>query len=164
MWNSRPRLVGATAAAVLTALAVGVPTDVIDTDFFTRMTPVRWWDYPVLVLVALLTGLWVAIPPAARGARPTGVLGAATGAVFAIGCPICNKIIIALLGVSGALALWAPIQPFLAAFSLAALGAAVYLRWRRRPCADESCAAEAPPATFQQQLAQERPTNFQSGE
>lgn len=142
MWSSRRRLAGATAAAGLTALAVGVPTDVIDTDFFTRMTPVRWWDYPVLVLVSLLTGLWVAIPPPARRAeRPAGVVGAATGALFAIGCPICNKIIVALLGVSGALAMWAPVQPFLAALSVAALGGAVYLRWRRRACA-EACSAE----------------------
>lgn len=161
MWSNRRRLVGAIAAAVLTALVVGIPTDVIDTDFFTRMTPVRWWDYPVLVLVALLTGLWVAIPPAARGAgRPTGVLGAATAAVFAIGCPICNKIIVALLGVSGALALWAPIQPFLAAFSVAALGAAVYLRWRRRPCADDSCSADSSPPAPQQSVNREQPTGY----
>ncbi|MFJ8819994.1 hypothetical protein [Amycolatopsis thermoflava] len=121
--------------AVVSALAVGVPTDVIDTALFTRMTPVRWWEPPVLVLTAVLAGVWVAIPRRAGDVRGRGgVLGAVTAAVFAVGCPICNKIVVALLGISGALGIWAPVQPVLAVLSLLALAAAVVVRWRRRAC------------------------------
>ncbi|MCA1836700.1 MAG: hypothetical protein LC721_10395 [Actinobacteria bacterium] len=131
-------------AAVLSAAVIGVPTDVIDTDLFTRMTPIRWWEYPVLALAALLTGLWVAIPRATVELRGgAGVAGATTAAVFAVGCPICNKIVVGLLGVSGALGIWAPIQPALAVVSLAALAAAVVLRWRRRDCTTDTCTPDS---------------------
>jgi len=124
----------------MSALAVGVPTEVIDTPFFTRMTPVRWWEYPVLVLTAVLTATWVAIPRPSGDVRGRGgVVGSVTVAVFAVGCPVCNKIVVGLLGVSGALGLWAPVQPVLAIFSLVALVAAVLLRWRRRSCTPEAC-------------------------
>ncbi|WP_052371517.1 hypothetical protein [Amycolatopsis taiwanensis] len=141
MWNERTRRWAAAAgAAVVSALAVGVPTDVIDTPLFDRMTPVRWWELPVLVLTAILAGLWVAIPRPTGDVRGRGgVLGAVTAVVFAVGCPVCNKIVVALLGASGALGLWAPVQPVLAILSLLALGAAVAVRWRRRACTPETC-------------------------
>jgi hypothetical protein len=128
-------------AAVLSALVVGVPTDVLDTGWFTRMTPVRWWEYPVLALTAVLTGLWFAITRAGADERGrAGVLGTTFLSTLAVGCPVCNKIVIGLLGVSGALGVWAPIQPVLAVASLVLLGAAVIVRWRRRACTPDSCA------------------------
>ena len=128
-------------AAVLSALVVGVPTDVLDTDWFTRMTPVRWWEYPVLALTAVLTGLWFAIVRAGSDDRGrAGVFGSTFLSTLAVGCPMCNKIVIGLLGMSGAVGVWAPVQPVLAVLSLAALGAAVFVRWRRRACTVEGCA------------------------
>ena len=50
------------------------------------------------------------------------------GSVLAVGCPVCNKLVVAAIGVSGALNVWAPIQPLIAAASLALLGWAL---WRR---------------------------------
>ncbi|WP_309235347.1 hypothetical protein [Amycolatopsis sp. SID8362] len=130
-------------AAALSALAVGVPTDVLDTPFFTRMTPVRWWEIPVLALTVALTGLWVAIPRPAGDLRGRGgIVGSVTAAVLAVGCPVCNKVVVGLLGISGALGIWAPVQPALAALSLAALAAAVVVRWRRRGCGPEDCAVD----------------------
>jgi hypothetical protein len=105
------------------------------------MTPIRWWEYPVLAM----TGLWVAIPRQQgdrRGRRR--VLSSITVAVFAVGCPVCNKIVVGLLGVSGALGLWAPAQPVLVALSLAALAAAMVVRWRRRSCTPDAREVEVP--------------------
>jgi hypothetical protein len=85
-----------------------------------------------------------ALPPAAeRGADErgrAGVLGTTFLSTLAVGCPVCNKIVMGLLGVSGALGVWAPIQPVLAVMSLVLLGAAVIVRWRRRACTPDSCA------------------------
>ncbi|NBH03444.1 hypothetical protein GTY80_09310 [Amycolatopsis sp. SID8362] len=143
MWNDRRRWAAAVGAAALSALAVGVPTDVLDTPFFTRMTPVRWWEIPVLALTVALTGLWVAIPRPAGDLRGRGgIVGSVTAAVLAVGCPVCNKVVVGLLGISGALGIWAPVQPALAALSLAALAAAVVVRWRRRGCGPEDCAVD----------------------
>ncbi|MDQ2790294.1 MAG: hypothetical protein M3Y73_11475 [Actinomycetota bacterium] len=146
MWSDRfPRgfIVGGSAvvAAAVSALVVGVPTDVIDTPWFTRMTPVRVWEYPVLVLTALLTGAWFGLRAAGpqRSGADSRVLGSSILSAFAVGCPICNKIVIALLGVSGALGIWAPVQPVLGALSVAVLATAVWLRWRGRRCTSDSC-------------------------
>ena len=63
---------------------------------------------------------------------PTSALGYAGGlaAFLAIGCPVCNKVALVLLGTSGALTIWAPLQPLLGIASLALLGAT--LAWRLR--------------------------------
>lgn len=128
-------------AAGASALAVGVPTDVIDTAFFVRMTPVRWWEYSVLILTTLLTAVWFAMPrPSSSNGAPGGVrvVGSTVLSALAVGCPICNKLVVAALAVSGALGSWAPMQPFVAAGSLVLVTQAVLSR--RRACAS-GCAA-----------------------
>ncbi|MBJ7323864.1 hypothetical protein QNA19_10935 [Rhodococcus fascians] len=131
-----------TVAGVVTVLVVGIPTDIIDTPIFGREVPVRAWELPVLLATALLTALWFGIDKPAQVER-TGT-PAALGVVltfFAVGCPVCNKLVLLALGTSGALGLWAPIQPILAGVSLAMLTAAVIVRWRKRDCTSASCAA-----------------------
>lgn len=123
-------LLGATVGA----LAVGVPTDVVPNPWFTRMTPVRTQDYIFLILAVVLSGLLTASYALPRLAACTTQQGkAVTGGMlsfFAIGCPVCNKLVILALGVSGALRYFEPIQPLLGILSLVLLGVAVWLRWR----------------------------------
>lgn len=123
-----------TAAGVVTLIVVGVPTDVIDTPWFGREIPVRWWEYPVLAATAILTALWFGIRPATDQQRATAPMTGVMLAVFAVGCPVCNKIILLAIGTSGALGFWAPLQPVLAAVSLAVLTVAVILRRRQTLC------------------------------
>lgn len=118
------------------ALVIGVPTDVIDTSFFERITPVRWWEYPVLVMTALLTAAWFVTPrPSSSNGSPGGRRVAASSVLsaLAIGCPVCNKLVVTAVGVSGALGAWAPVQPFVALISLVLVALAVLAR--RRACA-----------------------------
>lgn len=58
-WSAVRWLVAA-AGAVVTAALVGIPTDLVDTPLFARMTPVVWWNYPVWVATAVLGGLVLA--------------------------------------------------------------------------------------------------------
>lgn len=69
-------------------------------------------------------------PDIAASERRTGRLGAvaSVGAFLAIGCPVCNKVALVLLGTGGTLAIWAPLQPVVGAASLALLGATAV--WR----------------------------------
>jgi len=133
------RWVAAACAGVLTAVVIGVPTDIIANSWFTREIPVRMWEYPVLAATCVLTAAWFGI----RTARPdtrqggAGAFGGAGLAMFAVGCPVCNKLVLAAVGTSGALGVWAPIQPYLAAVSLGLLATAVVYRWRRRDCGPE---------------------------
>jgi hypothetical protein len=62
----------------------------------------------------------------------------------AIGVGALSAVVVGLLGVSGALGVWAPIQPVLAGLSVAVLLLAVVLRWRRREYGDESCVPRSP--------------------
>ena len=125
-------------SAIGMALLTGIPTVLVPNDWFTRMTPVQGYAYPVWAASALLGGLLVAsygglraaaCPAAAGGGQAAGLLGG-TLTWLAVGCPICNKIVVAAVGVSGALNWFAPLQPWLAAASLLALAGA--LAWRVR--------------------------------
>ena len=134
-WPPR-RWVVAITATVLAALVMGVPTGIVHTSLYTRMTPVTWWDYPVWAVSAALIGLTAAtyvkagdtVPGGAQ--RSTRTVGATVLSTFAIGCPICNKLVVALIGVSGALTYWAPLQPVLGLLSLALLATGLVLRLR----------------------------------
>jgi hypothetical protein len=64
-----------------------------------------------------------------RRSSVLGTLGS-LGAFLAIGCPVCNKLALVLLGWSGALSIWAPVQPILGGLSLVLL--AVTAAWRIR--------------------------------
>lgn len=133
-----PRMLRAVSAGLLTVAVMAIPTDVIDTPWFSREVPVRWWEIPVLGAVGVLVALWVAIGSADSGAAPA--VGGATLATFAIGCPVCNKLVLAAVGTAGALELWAPVQPVLAAASVALMTGLVWWRWRQRLCSTGGCA------------------------
>lgn len=132
-WPVR-RWLAAAAAAAATYLVVAVPTDLIDTPLFSREVPPTWWSFPVLGVTAVLTGLllatYVSREPAAglegsdgEGSDSKGRFGAAGAIVsfFAVGCPVCNKLVLLALGTSGAMQYFEPIQPLLAALSIALL-------------------------------------------
>jgi len=124
----------ALAGVAFTTLAIGIPTDVIPNPIFTRMLPVRPQDYVFLVITALLAGLLAASYALPRAnACPTQQGKTTVGgflSFFAIGCPTCNKLVLLLLGSSGAVRFFEPIQPILAIASIVLLGAAVWIRWR----------------------------------
>lgn len=134
-WPRRRWLValfGTAGAATL----IGVPTALVRTGLFTRMTPATWWDYPVWALSAVLVGLtaatFVKIPRAPEtDANDSGrTLSAALLSALAVGCPVCNKLVVALIGISGALNTWAPIQPLLGVLSLGLLATGLVVRLR----------------------------------
>lgn len=150
-WTPR-QWAAAVIVAFLAAMVIGVPTGVVPTPLFARMTPVLWWNYPVWALSSVLMGLLVAsylggarsvASPQPRTAR-TIVAGALSA--LAVGCPVCNKLVVLALGMSGAHSYWAPAQPVLAVASLALLAHALIRRLRTM----DACpvpAAQSEPAT-----------------
>ncbi|MEU2897459.1 hypothetical protein AB0O72_02535 [Streptomyces sp. NPDC088106] len=134
-WRTRQWAV-AGAGALVTAIVVGAPTDVVPNPLFGRSVPVQWWNYPALAVTALLAGIVLSTyvrPPSALpapDARRGGRLGAVGGALsfFAVGCPVCNKLVLVLLGASGAMSYWAPLQPLLAVLSAGLLAEAALRR------------------------------------
>jgi len=142
-WGMRRHLV-ALGAGIGWLVLSGVPTDIIDTPLFTRMTPVAWWNYPFWVAGAVLVGLLATTYVAAAadqdssgGSQGEKALGGGLLSVLAIGCPVCNKLVVLALGASGALTYFAPIQPVLGFFSVGLLAYALRVRlageWACRP-------------------------------
>lgn len=146
-WTARHIRV-ALAGSLATSLLIGLPTDVVPNPVFGRALSVTWWSYPTLAAIAVLSGLLLA-----TYVRPGGDVffesqdrpargGAASGLVslFAVGCPVCNKLVLVALGSSGAMTWFAPAQPLLAAGSVAGLAWALRGRLRTR----SACPAALP--------------------
>lgn len=120
-------------AAVLAGLGIGfliaLPTAVIPNPIFGRAMETTWWSYPTVILSAILGGLLVATyiresinddeikVQSTDTSLRIGTLGGFI-TFFAVGCPVCNKLVLLALGASGAVSWFAPIQPFLAVISL----------------------------------------------
>lgn len=122
-WPMR-RWVVAVIAMLAVSLAIGVPTGIVRTSFYTRMTPVLWWNYPVWAVTAVLSGLIFATFVRTVAPRhSTSRLGVGGGvlSLLAVGCPVCNKLVVLAIGVTGALNVWAPLQPLLGLVSIGLL-------------------------------------------
>lgn len=151
MWPARQWLVAA-LAGLATALLVALPTAVIPNPVFGRSIEVTWWSYPVVIITGILGGLLIATyvrtptPAGAQAPEPEAdrplTLGAVGGLVsfFAVGCPVCNKLVLLALGASGAVTWFAPVQPFLALASVGLMAWAL----RTRLKGSTSCAVPVP--------------------
>lgn len=120
------------AGAAGSALVLGIPTVLLANPWYIRMTPVRAQDYAFWALSVLLLGL---IAGTYALDQPTGpdMPATATGGLltyFAVGCPICNKLVVLVLGVSGALTFFAPLQLFIGLASVLLLLWTLALRAR----------------------------------
>jgi hypothetical protein len=156
-WSVR-RWVVASAVAAGTYLFFGLSTAVLANPVCGRSVAPTTWAPNVLIATAILSGLLTATYVRNDGPAPIrlAAVGAATEpadgsrtaragaagsllAYLAIGCPVCNKLALLLLGTTGALNLYAPIQPYLGAIGIALLALAVVVRLR----GEVSCATVA---------------------
>lgn len=156
---------GAALLAILGAgLLLGLPTDLVPNPVFGRQIEAPGWAYPAWIVTSVLAGLLMAtyvrdrapspVPASVspgEGGGSTDDTDAASGqpfgadekrftaggllAVFAIGCPTCNALVVLALGANGALAFFEPVQPFLA------IAGIVLLAWalRRRLQSERAC-------------------------
>lgn len=110
-------------------LIVGLIASLIENPLFDRKLAARPQDYIMWVSTAILGGLILgtfAVAPALTNqgkAASGGVLSA-----IAVGCPICNKVAVTLLGTSGALNFFGPSQIFIGIASLILLVLTLLLR------------------------------------
>lgn len=133
---SRRQWATAAIAAIVIGVVIGIPTDVIPNPVFGRPVPVTWWSPPVLAVSAALAGLLVATyvrtpvgeEEVDRSTRAGGAAGLLT--FFAVGCPVCNKIVVVALGTVGARTWFEPLQPVLAVASVVLMGWALRERLR----------------------------------
>jgi hypothetical protein len=136
--------VGASLAALV---LLGLMAGIIANPLVVRIVPTRPSDIAIWLastpLIGVTIATYVAAPHRADHASD-GQLRLGLGSLatyFAIACPVCNKIVLLALGTSGALTVFAPIQPLIGLVSVALLAATLVYRLRqiRRGCT--RCAA-----------------------
>ena len=126
--------------AGIAAVLIAIPSDLIDTPIFGRPVAVRWIDYVILAVTSTLIGLIFAIRPepadeaaseelaVTADRQGTRTIWGGFVSFLAVGCPVCNQAVVALVGVSGALSWWAPVQPVI---GLLAVGLLLYTLRKR---------------------------------
>jgi uncharacterized membrane protein len=110
--------------ALIAALAIGIPSDLIDTPLFGRPVDTRPIDYVIWAITSALIGLVFAIRlPAShheeQERNDTRTMWSGFVSFLAVGCPVCNQLVVALVGTGGALSWWAPVQPIVGAAAIA---------------------------------------------
>lgn len=136
----------AAAGAVVVAVALGIPTATIPNPVFHRIIDAGASNYFFWAATSVVTGALLAtyaLPRVVKDRAAEAGLGGGFLAYLAVGCPLCNKAVVALLGASGAVTVFQPIQPFLGALGLllASIALAVRLRGIRRGCRVDLSAA-----------------------
>jgi len=114
--------------ALMTLIVVGVPTAIIQNPLFTRMTPIRLQDYVIWVATGLLAGLVAGTFAVRSGGNQKGLVSGGLLSTLAVGCPVCNKLVVLFIGTSGALTFFAPLQLYLGLLALALLAWTLWLR------------------------------------
>ena len=148
----------AVAWTFVSLLAFGLVAAIVPNPVFGRQIPPEPFAIAVWLVSAPLMGLLgatysaSAIPAATPNATVTRVMLLVTepaagasqrqgttlatvaglGAFLAIGCPVCNKVALVLLGTGGALSVFAPLQPLIGAASLVLLAGTLAWRFRLR--------------------------------
>ena len=124
------------------ALLLGIPTKLIPTPLFSRVVPTSPQDYAIWIVSALLLGPLLSLmtlypmpsPKATPGKGSLAGTGRAFGGVllsfFSVGCPVCNKVVVLLLGLGGAMTVFNPLRPYLGLASIVLLSVTLFLRVR----------------------------------
>ena len=117
-WSLK-RWIVAVSVALLTYFVIALPTAVVTNPIFGRETDATGWSITVIVITSILTGLLTAtyVKNEFSDENPRQLKIGSAGALlsfFAVGCPVCNKLVLIALGYSGAIQYFAPIQPYLA--------------------------------------------------
>ncbi len=106
--------------ALIFILGVGIFTAVIPNSYFTRMTPVFWFDYVYLIVDGLLLGFYLSsliIRASAKNQDEKALTGGFLG-FLAVACPICNKVLLWAFGATLLLQYLEPIRPFIGLLSV----------------------------------------------
>jgi hypothetical protein len=114
----------AVAAAMFAGL--GTVAALWDNPLFMRMSAAGSAEIALLLLQSVLAGVYVGLPARRCGRRTAG-----TGAVLGflgIACPVCNKVLVLLLGSALLLEYFEPVRLYVAAAGVALLVAAICLK------------------------------------
>ena len=116
---------------ILTTISVflifGIPTALIKTPFFARMIKATALDYFFLISTSILIGIYAGLYFYNKNKK--GKICTYTGAfagLFAVSCPICNTLLVALFSASAVMLYFEPLRPILGWLAIILLSLGVY--------------------------------------
>lgn len=122
-------LKGGLIAALIFA-ALGTVTALWENPFFFRMTPTSGFEIALLLVQAILFGIYLSIP---SNHCPTKTLSAGGVLGFlGIACPVCNKILLYAFGAELLLSYLEPARLYLAVVGTLVVGLALYIKLKKR--------------------------------
>jgi hypothetical protein len=121
------------AVAVVMFVCLGTVAALWDNPFFMRMTPTSGFEVALLLLQSALAGIYMGLPHGRCGKRTAG-FGAVIG-FLGIACPVCNKVLVLLVGSSLLLEYFEPARLYVALAGVLFLAAAIRLKATRKECA-----------------------------
>lgn len=122
---------GVAAAAAMFAV-LGTVAALWSNPLFIRMTPTGGFEIALLLSQSVLAGVYVGLPQSACGKRTAGA-GAVMG-FLGIACPVCNKILVLLIGGALLLEYFEPVRLYGALGGAVLLVVAVRLKLTRPEC------------------------------
>ncbi len=145
--SPRGRIAKGAITASFTFVTLGSVSALWDNPLFVRMTPAGDLEIALLLILSLLLGLYVGIKRPRCSVRTAGA-GTVLG-FLGVACPVCNKLLLLLLGADVLLTYFEPVRIYVALFGVLLTGFAVIREWRLR---GESCGpgldeGETTPAT-----------------
>jgi hypothetical protein len=129
----RPRLLRSGGVSVGVFVLFGTVTGLLPNPIYVRMVSRTPADYLFLVATAAFAGAFVYQRSLTE--EPIGdrfAAGGVVGGFLAFGCPICNAVLLALIGSSALMTYFDPLRPVLGAVSVVFFAA--LLIYQRRRC------------------------------
>ena len=116
--------------AALSFAALGTVTALWENPFFIRMTPTSGFEIALLLLQAIMFGIYLSIP---SNHCPTKTLSAGGVLGFlGIACPVCNKILLYAFGAELLLSYLEPARVYLAVVGTLVVGLALYIKLKKQ--------------------------------
>ena len=109
----------ALAIALVSFAALGTVSAIWENPFFVRMTPVGTWEFPTLIVLSTLTGVFAAVRRPVCSLNQVGTSNIA--GFLGIACPTCNKILMLIFGGEALMRWFDPIRPLISVLGLAIL-------------------------------------------
>lgn len=130
------KLIGTTALSILFFVFLGTPTALVPNPFihYTRMTPITWLDYFFLSTTSALLSINLIFFLGKKTKKEGAMLGGGFLGFLAFACPICNMLLVSLVGATFVLAFIEPLRPFFGAASIIILLATLYFQLKQPPC------------------------------
>lgn len=129
---SRRRVAIGLGVTLAVFVGFGLLTDLLPNPVFVRMVPRAPLDYAFLGATSVLAGAYaVQRDLLAETPGDACALGGTVGGVLAFGCPICNHVLLLLLGSSATMTYFDPLRPLIGAVSVALFGGLLVYRQRR---------------------------------